>query len=173
MIAVGRPRTLLLLAALQAAACGYRPAGKTLPGGVNSVQVLPPGPHHTDEPLLGQLLTTELIRRLEQHGARATAAAENTQARLRTRIISLRVVRSAVAPRSAAMAGQSLRLRLELTLLDASGRALWRSGLLEVEQDYPVSAPDSLATEESRRQALHRLAAAAASEAILLMGSGL
>jgi hypothetical protein len=167
------PELLVLSVLSLAAACGYRPAGTTLPGGVRSVQVLPPGPHHTDEPLLAQLLTSELIRKLEQHGARASAAADQTRARLRTRIISLRTIRATIAPRTASMAGQSLRLQLELTLLDRDGRTLWRSGLLELDQHYPVSAPDSLATEESRRQALHRLAATAATEAVLLMTSGL
>lgn len=151
-----------------ASACGYRPLTGTLPGGGRTVRVVQPDPSRTDEPGLPAMLTAELCRQLSRAGIAASTVGR-AQAVLHTKILRLDA-RDPMLSGARSVTAQRLQLRLELALFDAGEqRALWRSGLLEVEAAWPMVPVDPLRTEAARRNTLERLAAEAARRAVTSM----
>jgi hypothetical protein len=153
---------LVLTCATGGARCGYRPIARGLPLGLPRIHVAAPEVFAVDEPLLGELLRTELGRELARRGARLppTPAGAPT---LHTRVLALATKR--VALTAGALAAAELELRFEVRLADARDTTLWRSGLIEVEAHCPL-ARETLASEEARRVALARLARRAATLAV-------
>ena len=153
---------------LWVAGCGYHPAGRTLPGGARSVRVELPDPSRVDEPELPPLLAAALCRELARAGVAASTVGR-ADAVLRTRIVELAGLRPVVGP-SSRVTASDLVLRLELSL-ERAGRALWRSGLVEVEAIWPVTGADPPRAEASRRATLERLSAEAARRVATLLVS--
>jgi hypothetical protein len=147
------------------AACGYRPLTASLPGGRRSVRVVLPDPSRTDEPQLAIMLARELCRELARAGVRADTASA-AEAELTTRIISLTAARPVLV--DSALAAETLTLRLELSLRDRDGAALWRSGLVEVDAPRAVGR-GALTSESARRRALAAISVEAARRAVMLL----
>jgi len=146
-------------------ACGYRPLSSTLPGGKHGVVVVSPDTSRTDEPELSAMLTTELCRALGQAGIDVSTVGRGETV-LRTRVLGLDGLDPIVSA-GRRVAARRLQLRLELTLSDArDGEALWRSGLLELEQLWPQAINDPLRSETARRRTLQRLSCNAANLAV-------
>jgi hypothetical protein len=160
---------VLITCGLFAAACGYRPTPRSLPGGGEEVRVVLPNPGAVHEPELPRMLATELCRQLSRAGIRASTAGGG--ATLTTRLLSLWGLPPVVGPRPVVVA-VPLRLQLELRLSDPSGATLWRSGLLEVEHTWPLSPGSPLTSEAARARALSELATEAARRATLLLLHG-
>jgi hypothetical protein len=153
--------------------CGYRPvlSGK-LPGDVRSVRVTLPDPSRTDEPELARWLGVELVRQLGRAGLRVVTTG-SAESELTTRILGLEPVTSSLDSSGRRVGGRVLRLRLEFRLSDRGDQTLWRSGLVEVEDMWPLSPRDTGASESARRMSLRRLAARGAEQAADLLLSGL
>jgi hypothetical protein len=161
---------VIQISALVIAGCGYRPVEGTLPGGASSVRVVAPNPARTDDPELSRMLAAELCRELGSAGIKVSSAG-GADAILSTKILTVTGQAPVVAPGRRVVTGQRLSLRLELVLTSRENRVLWRSGLLEVEQLWPVPR-DALSASAARRRTLQSLAADAARQGVERLLSG-
>jgi hypothetical protein len=154
-------------------ACGYRPISSTLPDGVRELRVEPLRARAIDEPELARLLAVELVRQLARGGVRASTSGR-APATLRGKLLALDTVDTLLDRSGRRIAGRALRLRFELELEVADRPQRWRSGLLEVEELWPLPGAGAAgAAEAARRVVLQRLAARAAEQAAELVTSGL
>ncbi len=168
---LGYSLTIALCAAF-AVCCGYHSPKSILPGGARRIQVKPPDVSRTAEPQLSHWIAAELIRGLTREGIPAsTHAAAPTF--LYTRILSLTTTRSVLGPSGRTLAARVLRIAAEFRLSDHQGNTIWRSGLLELEQHWPLPEANTINAETARLRVLQRLAARTAAEGLELLLSGL
>lgn len=161
----------IVLTPILVTGCGYRTPASDLPGGARRVQVKAPDVSRTDEPLLSQWLAVELTRNLTRRGIRTTRSA--AQATLHTRVLRLTAPRTALDSGGHALAARSLSIAAELRLSDGRDQTIWRSGLIELEQLWPLPPGDTISAEAARARVLQRLAARTAAEGVELLLSGL
>jgi len=146
--------TAVLVAAL-IAGCGYQFAGGgAFPYGIQTIAVEVLN-NRTSEVGLENTVTDDLIFELTRSGQVKVTEPENADAVLKGSIEKL-AIRS--VSRSGILTSKAERVFMfvDLQLVGADGRVLWRGSGIEEDEAYQV-ADDKLATEASRRRAIQDL----------------
>lgn len=129
------------------------------PHRARAIFIAPVDVSRVDEPLLGDLLRSALSRELARRGVQLPAVRTAGSAVLGARILRLDGGNPALA--GSAPAAIELTVALELWLRDARDVTLWRSGLLELHEAWPLQG-ETLRSERSRRVVLGQAADRAA-----------
>jgi len=146
--------TAVMVAAL-IAGCGYQFAGGgAFPYGIQTIAVEVLN-NRTSEVGLENTVTDDLIFELTRSGQVKVTEPENADAVLKGSIEKL-AIRS--VSRSGILTSKAERVFMfvDLQLVGADGRVLWRGSGIEEDEAYQV-ADDKLATEASRRRAIQDL----------------
>ena len=155
---------MLSLVSPAVVACAYRSAvGRLGPASKGTLFIGIPHVGRLDEPALSPQLRRALARRLVVRNAHLVARRDAADIRLETRVLSLQRELPAIVGRRTA--SEDLVLRLEAWLTGASGKTLWRSGLVVARVQSAVPAVPA-AAEDTRRKATRVLADRAAAAVV-------